>query len=540
MLKTIWLKMLGDNRRAAGALGIGSGLLIYITVAGYHKQYPTLAERQQAESQIGAILNVFRFLLGDPVDVSTPGGLLTLRFLGAIPALLGVWAIRVTTRPRNEEQQGIGDMVLTTPHSRSNVLTQQWFGFSLMLLGITLLMWLVGTVGWLRTGESLDVIALLITCLNIGFQVWLWGSLGLLLAQFFASGAAAMGISIGFMLYAFLFNNLSGMFDWLTPFAGTSPFHYYVLNRPLAPGWTFDPLAFAVAPILALICFGLARFFVERRDVGAAFPLFGQRRRQVSTKPIDWHEPLLGGLFLGNLRDMIWPTVRWVLRIMIYIVVLVASAGKVVDALRASKSIASQLTVQSYIDAVQGLILPIIVAIFAIIQVAGWTSDEENGLSDMVLTTPHTRWGVLLNRFVAITIMVCAQLALIGLTIVVTASLSGLNYDGSNMWIGLLELLPFTMLVVACGFAIAAWLRQPGAATIVVSLFVLFSYLVDQLGQLLKLPDFVIGLSIFHAYGSPALTGLDATATLGLSAAALAFLGAALVGFQRRDIARGD
>ncbi len=542
MLKTVWLKTIRDTWRATAAWGIGLGLLIYVSVALYAAGYPTLAARKQAMSQLGPLLNTFRFLIGAPVDISTPGGFLTFRFLGSLPVIVGIWAIRATTSTRDEEQRGIGDLVLTTPHSRSNVLTQQWFGFSLAMLAITLLMWLVGSVGWLATGESLDVTALLIASLNIGFQAWLWGSLGLLLAQFFASGGAASGITINLMLFTYLFNNLAAMFAWLAPFAATSPFHYYALNRPLAPGWVFNPLAFAIAPLLTLICFWLARFFVAHRDVGATFPLFGPRRRKVSAAPINWHDPLLGNLFLCYLRDMIWPTVRWALRIMFYVVLMVATAGQVVAALKNIANVGgngSQIAVEIYIAVVLVMPLPIVTAAFAITQVAGWTADEENGIDDMVLTTPHPRWSVLLNRFAAITAVVIALLAVVGLTFNLTIILSGLNYDVGKVLVALMQLLPFTMLVAAIGFAIAAWLKRPGPAVVLVSLYVVAAYLLDLLGQFLKLPDIVPALNIFHAYGNPALTGLGAWAILGLSVAALALLAAAMVGFQRRDLARG-
>ncbi|PZS04044.1 MAG: hypothetical protein DLM69_02270 [Candidatus Chloroheliales bacterium] len=206
-----------------------------------------------------------------------------------------------------------------------------------------------------------------------------------------------------------------------------------------------------------------------------------------------------------------------------------------------SKLASANFTVQDYIAVVLGLLLPIFFAGIAITQVASWTADEENGIDDMVLTTPHERWSVLLNRFAAITVALLIMFTLIGLTVTLTASISGISYDTSKMWAALVQLLPFTMLVVAVGFVIAAWLKQPGPAVLLVSAFVLVSFVIYLLGQgkFLKLPDFVSALSIFHEYGTPASTGLDPWATLGLSAAALVLLAAAIVGFQRRDMAKG-
>ncbi|PZS04485.1 MAG: hypothetical protein DLM69_01855, partial [Candidatus Chloroheliales bacterium] len=319
MLKTIWLKTVRDNWRAAVAWGVGIGLLIYVGVFAYIAQYPTVAARKLAQSEFGPLFSTFRFLIGDPVDISTPGGFVTFRYFPILPVALGIWAILVTTSTRGEEQRGIGDLLMTTPHPRSSVLAQQWFGFSLALLIVTALMWLVGIAGWLTTGEPLDVTAMLIASLNVGFAAWVWGSLGLLLAQLFASRGMASGITIALLIYAYFINNLAGMFDRLTRFAAISPFHYYALNKPLAPGWSFDPLAFAIAPILALIFFGLALFFVNRRDVAAAYPLFGQRSRRVSTRPLNWHNPWLGNLFLRNLRDLALPAFWRLLGLVFYV-----------------------------------------------------------------------------------------------------------------------------------------------------------------------------------------------------------------------------
>ncbi len=199
----------------------------------------------------------------------------------------------------------------------------------------------------------------------------------------------------------------------------------------------------------------------------------------------------------------------------------------------------ANFTVQNYIAIVLGLLLPIATAAFAITQVSGWTADEENGIDDMVLTTPHQRWAVLLNRFAAVTAVVLAMLVIIGLSIVITASAFGMDYDAGKGWAAMVQLLPFTLLVVAVGFALAAWLKQPGTAVVLVGAFVIVSYFDNLLGQFLKLPDIIPALSIFHAYGLPASTGLDAWATLGLSVAALVLLAAAILGFQRRDMAKG-
>lgn len=547
MLKNVLLKTIRDNWRSAVAWGIGVGLVIYVEVAAYIAEYPTQLARNTAQGQLAPLLNTFRFMLGDPVDISTPGGFITFRSLGFVPLALGIWAILAATNPRNEEQRGIGDLLLTTPHPRSNVLTQQWGGFSLTLLVVTVLMWITGCLGWLATGDTVPVGNLLLTSINIGFATWLWGSLALLLSQFFISRGVAVGISIGLLVYTYFLNNIAPMFNWLSPLAYISPFHYYAINKPMVPGFSLDMVAFLISPMLALVFFGLAIYFVNRRDVAGVYPLFGQQGRKESNAPLNWHEATLGSLFMRNVRDLRWPTFWWTFGVSLYAVIIVRSAGQVMDSLRQmakdggplQKLLSANFTEQDYIAAVLGLLIPIVAAAFVITQVASWTGDEENGIDEMVLTTPHQRRSVLLQRFVAVAVATIVMLGIIALSMGVTAAMSNVTLDYGKLAAAMLQLLPMALVVLGIGFAIAAWLKQPGGAVVIVSAYVIAAFILDLIGQFLKLPDAIPALSVFHDYGTPAITGLDSGVVAGLCLAALALLAISIIGFQRRDVAKG-
>lgn len=548
MLKTIWLKTIRDSWRAALAWGLGLGLLIYATAAGYVLLYPTAAGRKAAMHDLGPLLNTLRFVGGELVDISTAGGYTTFRILGITPVALGIWAVlAATSATRGEEQRGATDMLLATPHNRANVLIQKWLGFSLALLAITLLFWLVVAAVWPAIGEPFDPGAALLMALNVGLQAWLWGSLAFLLVQFFSSAAAA-GITIALMVYSFFLNNLAGIVGGIDALAPISPFHYYAINKPLVPGWPFDPLAFAIAPLLALLFFAAALYFFSRRDLGALFPLLGQRRGSLRPAgPLDWRERLLGSVFLRGLRDLRWPTLFWALGLALYSALIVAIAPQAVDALKSlagsSGPIASffknKFDAQTYIAISLFSFLPVLAAAFAITQVASWTSDEEDGRDELLLTTPQQRWSVMLQRFAAIVVAIIVILVVVGFIINLTAAIVGIGYDAGKMWAAMFTLIPLTLLVVTLGFAIAAWLKQPGTAVAILSVFVIASYLDQLLGQLFKFPALALNLSIFQQYGQPAITGLDAASVSWLSGAMLVLLAVALFGFQRRDLAKG-
>ena len=65
---------------------------------------------------------------------------------------------------------------------------------------------------------------------------------------------------------------------------------------------------------------------------------------------------------------------------------------------------------------------------------------------------------------------------------------------------------------------------------------VVVSYLIDLLANLLKFPDWLVNLSIFHQYGRPLNNGLDLLPQLVMLGLSSLMIGLAVVRFDRRDI----
>ncbi len=549
MLRTIWLKTIRDNWRAAAGWGLGLGLIVYATIASYVGLYPTLASRQKAQADFGPLFSSMRFLLGDPVDISTPGGFTTLRIMGLLPMMLAIWAVlAATSMTRGEEQPGTTDMLLATPYSHRNVLLQKWLGYTLALLASVVLLWLTLAASYLASGEPLDLGATLLASLNVGLTAWLWGCLALLLAQLFTSRGLVIGLSIGLAVYLYFITNLAGMVDFLKPFAFISPFQYYNRNKPLVPGWPFDPLALVVAPLLGLIFTAFAYYLVARRDSGAAFPLLPPRTApRAANRPLNWHQRLLQSTFAYSLRGLAFPSLLWTLGISFYVVMYVAIEPAAMDALKKflndssnpfARLVGGRFDTQAYLSLLFSFI-PAVAAAYAVTQVAGWTGDEDNGLDEITLSTPQSRRSLLLSRFAAIGVAVVCLNVVVGLVMTVMAMLSGISFDAAKIWTAILMLLPFTLLVTAAGFALAAWLKRPGLAVGIVGALVVVSYVVELLGQLLAWPSDVREASIFYQYGNPALTGFNTGSLLWLVGGTLVLLALALFGFQRRDVVKG-
>jgi ABC-2 type transport system permease protein len=108
--------------------------------------------------------------------------------------------------------------------------------------------------------------------------------------------------------------------------------------------------------------------------------------------------------------------------------------------------------------------------------------------------------------------------------------------DTAKSFQAFLGLWILCLAIAACGFALSAF--KANGATALLGGLVIISYLLNLLADILKLPSWVVGLSIFNQYGQPLSQGvkwLPQVVILGLVAV---FLAIAVFRFRQRDIAK--
>ncbi|HYP39752.1 MAG TPA: ABC transporter permease, partial [Chloroflexia bacterium] len=195
-------------------------------------------------------------------------------------------------------------------------------------------------------------------------------------------------------------------------------------------------------------------------------------------------------------------------------------------------------TPEAYISYSLFTYLPALLSAFAITQVEGWSSDEEEGRLEVLAAMPLPRWQLIAARYVAIQLSLVVILATLGAALLLGAAASGVTLDTSRMWGALGASLPLGMVVAAFGLCVAAWLKRPGAAMPVTISIVVAMFFLELFAPLLGLPDAVLNLSIFHLYGRPMIQGIQWGGTLALVAATLILAAGSLVGLNRRDVAK--
>jgi ABC-2 type transport system permease protein len=206
-------------------------------------------------------------------------------------------------------------------------------------------------------------------------------------------------------------------------------------------------------------------------------------------------------------------------------------------------NIQSMTSYAGYI-AFEGLSLaPLVLSIYVIPQALNAISrEEERGTLDILLSTPLPRWRFLTEKAVAVAASLLGILGIMWLTLVVsTRVIEGVEISLLNATAGIWHIAPISLTVMMATLLISVITRTSRSAGGWAALFVLASYFVRAITDLITQVDWLLALrnlSIFSYYKSIAALSqgfqwqLDVVL---LSASAVLFV-LALWRFQRRDI----
>jgi ABC-2 type transport system permease protein len=538
---------LRDNR--AGIFGCGGGLAALMFIGA--SQYPqfitgTGAAREQALAEMTKALRAFSFMTGEVTSIDTIGGFLSARMVGPISVVVSIWVLVVGVGLiRGEEQQGALDMLLSTPKSRHTAFAQKAVALVTALAGAVLLAALGLALGILLSGHSVAVDDFLQAMLNVFAIGLLWGSVGLLAGQVIGTRRKASGTVGALVMGTYLLNNIFESSASLETLSRLMPFHYYSVSKPLAPERVFDVGAWLLLIGFSAIALVLAALFFVRRDIGSIYELLHLRpsgRRA--------HGPLtlalLDSVLSRSLREILVPSLLWGLGLGLFGAVLLSTAEQALQPLRElarntpilAAFMGDLTTNEAYLAIGLFTYLPLLLAVFSILQVEGWASDEEEGRLEVLLSTPVARPRVLVARLVSTAVGLALILTFAGLVVLISSAAFNVPLDASKVTLALAAALPVSFLVAAFGLFLATWLKRPGPAVAVTSATVAAMFFLETLGRLFNLSEAVLNLSIFHLYGRPLIEGVAWGTLLAVAAVSLAFCAGALAGLARRDITK--
>ncbi|MDP9481999.1 MAG: hypothetical protein M3P84_02120 [Chloroflexota bacterium] len=536
-LGSVFAKGLQDSRRAVIGVGLGVGLIIFVTASQIALQFPTEADRQQLAGSMASLPAMIRGLLGDPINIDRLGGFLSWRLVNSLPVIIGLWSVLALSGTlATEAGRGSLDLLATTGIARVRLAGKKALvhvvSLGIVVVVLALAAWLAGLVFGRLPGDEIAPAAALSHFLGVGLVSLVGGAIAFALAPILGRSAAA-GIGAIALLAAYIVNSYAPVLPSLASIQDLSWFGWTAGHRPLAG--VSDPGSLAGVAVLNLVLLALGVLAFVRRDIGStvALPSVG----------VPGAGSGLGGPAARTFAGRLPTGLAWGLGIGAYGLLIATSASGFTEALTQIQGIA-RLIDQFYpgIDwRSAGGVLQLAFYTYAMlftglgvaVLVSGWASDERERRLDVVLAGPisRARWvlasGAGVLGAVAVMTLIAAVMVALG------AMIEG--DDPSRPFAGALVIGLYGAALTGIGVA-AGGLFGPGLASGVTGGLALGFFLLDLLGSALRLPDPILQLSLIKHLGQPIIGTFDGP---GMIACAVLALGGVLVGawgLSRRDL----
>jgi ABC-2 type transport system permease protein len=505
---------------------VGLGGLIAVSALAVPPIYDT-PEKVAGYARAVGTSPVSYLMSGRQAGIDTIGGIVANEISQV--AQLGICLMvmfLVIRHTRAEEESGRAELL------RSGVLGRHAATLAGLLYGVSAAL----LVGLVTTGSMLAAGLDSIGSMTYGVGLTLLGlchvAVSLVAAQLATSARGALGLAGATITLGYLVRGVGAMQDnalvWASPFGWAQRMDAFGAER-----WW--PALLLVALTAALL--GLTAWLTAHRDFagGLLQARPGQQRasRFLGT-PVGLALRLQRGLLIG------WAIGLTALGLLYGAVIptipdLVASNPDIAQVIGASAD-AERALIDAFLRYIF-LFMAVISTGFVVASVLRLRSEEESGRAEVVLATQVRRTSLVGATLLVAGVGALLLSLLMGLGLALGYGLGMGEWDQlADQLGGQLSYLPGVLLVAAVAVAIAGLL--PGWSLLAWAA-VAFALLQVMLGETLRLPDWIDGISPFwHLPGLPVETfrPLPAVTELVL-AAALVLLG--LWGYRRRDVASG-
>ena len=540
-LGTIYGKTLRESLRAALVVGgIASLFMIGTGVPyGVSPEFSTIELRRAFIAGLTVLPPALRGLLGEPINLDYMGGFLSWRVGNFLPVVLGLWpVIALSGTLAGEAAKGSLDLLVSTPQGRRTVALEKLAAhvtaviLAMLLLAATI--WAVGAFAGALHGDEIPASAALGQVTLYGLMMLFVGGVAFASAPFLGrTRAAALGLLVLFGSY--LVESYASLSDVLDRLSALSFFEWTAGHRPMAgvADWT----SVGILAVFVVILFAVGTFAFARRDVGAVSNVGWLR---LPTLPVG-----IRGPFGRQLSDRASLAIAWGLATGVYALLVVGSAeafSKLIDSLPQIAALLRSVYPELDLHQPSGLLQltffsfgSFVLGLAGASFLAGWASDEGRRRLEVVLSTPRSRssWAFLSA------LGVLAAIALMS-AIVALITAAAVASQGGDVWPTVVGIGVLALAVAAfTGVGLAAGgLVRTSLAVGVTGFLVIATMLLDTLGAALKLPDWVLDLSLYRHLGQPMAGVID---PFGIAVATVMVVGGVAlctVGLRRRDIGR--
>ena len=535
-----YLFALRQGRWGIAGFGAIAFLITLLNAAGFYQVAGhTTAEREAFARSIDVLAAQFSVIVPPPMRPDTAGGYVQFRAYGALAIAFAIWALAsASAAARGDEERGIVQAVLAAGISRLAFVASRAGAFAIAATVAALAGSAGVLVGVASGGESISPAAALEAGLVLVALALCCYSLTLLIAQF-TGARSATPVAAAVLLALFLVNSLSRTFDWLVAWRRLSPFHYFEQSSPLVPGEAIDVGATLVLLAIAVAASALAAIAFRYRDIGS--PLFSlpTPSRPASyevSRALAWRIPVARELYEQRVGLLVW-TVGLATLGAIFVVLTKA----IVEPLLTIPGLARYFSAfvhgdvyPSFLGLIWLSFTQLLMAGFAVTRVARWSAQDSDGRLELILSSPVSRAGVVIERVVVLAVEALIIVSVSGVSVWTESHSQSIDLDRGRLVAAMLLLVPFTLVFGVIGALLAS--RVPRATVGLLGILVFASYLITQLGPIFKLPTWVQDGSAFKLFGQPLTTGVDQTGLVIMVVIVVAGLVASAMVMERRDI----
>ncbi|HET7465241.1 MAG TPA: ABC transporter permease subunit [Candidatus Dormibacteraeota bacterium] len=545
--RSVFLKTLRDYRIAIVGWGVGMGLTIVSPMASVATLISTPAQREALSSLAAQFA-----WNADNVKTDTVGGYAVFK-IGVFVFIACIWPLLAASRMlRGEEDRGSLDVLLSAPRNRVSIALQKVAAMWTALLLIGLISGAIAYVGGVGFKADFSLVDGLLWGLDLALICMVFGGIALLISQFTHERGPAAGATGGLLLVFIVVDMVHRVFPGTDWFSRLSPIYYYNLSKPIIPSYGTNAGAMLALFGVSVILTAAAVWLFARRDVGDVVHLplaqrFARPSAPTRTLPVtDWS---LRSVYTRSLGMIAMPTFWWALGFAAAAAWEIVAVKQLADKLNtllasAPNSIAVRILqnigggtteLNSLLLGAMFELMPVLLMAFAVTQVNRWSSDEDDGRLEVLLSTPQARWAVLLGRFAALATATVVVGVVTLVSAGVAAQLAGVALDSTNLIEASLGMIPMGLLIAAIGYLASGWLRT-AADTGLISFLLAGWFFISFVGPDLKWPDATLRLSPFYYYGTPLLHGLELANIALVLVVGIVALALGSLRFARKDI----
>jgi ABC-2 type transport system permease protein len=520
-------RQLRVNRMSLAVMTVLIAVFSVAQIQTYVSAFPDAAVRDALLLPF-ADNGALRVLYGYPFDITDVTGWVAWRAMSVNEIIMAAWALIIVSGAlRGEEDAGRAELTLSRPQPRT-----RWFTAALTAAGVeTLCIGGFSVLAMAAVGLPQHLMSFA-NCVELGLQLvlpaLLFGAVGALAGQLLgtvrgARIAAAAALAVAFMIRA-VADTSAGVawLRWLSPLGW-----FEELRPPQAPS-----LAALLAPVsgtvvLAAVCLPM----LATRDIGRG--LLPQRDSRAPRRQ------LLGSSWQAALRTEIPQLLTWLAATIATAVLMGGLLKTVLNLVNGNPDIVRvmgrSIGADGFVAAMFSLV-QLVAALLTVALVVSARGEESTGRLELLLAMPRSRIGWLCGRVL---------LAAVAAGVLTLAA-------GGAMWAGAAmtgQAIGFGGVLVATGNSLPVIAVTAGVVTFVLGLapravsfvyaLVAVAYLWDTIGAALRMPEWSLNLSPFHALAQVPIQDFAPLPAAVLSLLGVALLLFGLAAFRGRDLATG-